>query len=1137
MNARRLILAAVASLGVLAGVLALSAAPVLAATPETPETGKASLVTATTATLNGVLNPKAATPVAPGEYEFLYGISAAECLEEALAPSPAGIALGLEPEKVSVAASGLHPGETYTFCLVERNSAQQTAIGAPVTFTTPTAPPSIDSESTSAVNSTAATLEAQINANDQKTTYSFEYATNKALTGATTIPGAAPLGATYGDQTASVPTGAVLAPGTTYYYRVLASNGTPPTTDGTVKSFTTVPTPYTDPVTPGTATTATFNGHLTLGTIPTQYSFDYKPGTECTGGSSTPTTEAGTGTGNASQLVKVTGLQPGTRYSVCFVTSNAYGSETGPAVTFTTSAVAPTIAAESVTNVAATSATFQAQIDPEGAETTYRIEYGTSASYGTAIPVPEGHVGAGTSALTIEAHPQNLQPGTTYHYRVVASNGAGSADGADQTFTTQSAGAEFELPDGRQYELVSPANMHGSHVAGIIGQNGKAIGGSAATQAAEDGTGVTYITNGPVSTNPPGNFYSTQVISTRGVNGWSSQEITPQRPIVVPLSFNQGSEYRFFSVDLSHAVLQPPYEGAGPSLAPEEVKQETGNNEIYIRNDDTGAFQALIHEPLPPTGEGPDTEFLDATPDLSHVLLSSYAQLTASEHAGLYEWSDGQLQLVNVLHNGEVIGGAAPQNIGKHGMSNDGTRVVWNGNGDLFTRDTETEETIQLDAEQGGSASGGGEFQAASSDGLRVFFTDPNELTSGAREGGLFMFDVADEKLTYLAPGVGAAGVIDSNEGGTSLYFTSDAVLANNINGDHETATAGASNVYLERETPVGSGSWAATFIATTKTGAPDVSPNGQYLAFMSRQSPTGYDNRDAISGEPDEEVYLYSAEANRLVCASCNPTGARPVGEYDQGTFPGTPIDPTRAWRGYWLAATIQGWNPNLGKFEGVPLYHPRVLSNTGRLFFDSHDALVPQDVNGRDDVYEYEPDGTGSCSGSPGCLALISSGLGSDDSGFFDASANGNDVFFTTNDRLVAQDENTAVKLYDAHVCTVSEPCAPAPAIAPPPCTTTDGCRAAPAPQPAVFGAPASATFSGAGNVAATPTTVKSTSTPKSKTKTKTASQKRAAKLAKTLRACKKRFGRRRARRSTCEAQAKRKYGKAKTNGRRAK
>ena len=72
-----------------------------------------------------------------------------------------------------------------------------------------------------------------------------------------------------------------------------------------------------------------------------------------------------------------------------------------------------------------------------------------------------------------------------------------------------------------------------------------------------------------------------------------------------------------------------------------------------------------------------------------------------------------------------------------------------------------------------------------------------------------------------------------------------------------------------------------------------------------------------------------------------------------------------------------IPGWNEAAHSGVGgnnsfeVPLYESRVLSDSGRLFFDSSDGLVPQDVNGREDVYEYEPGGVGSCSvGAVGCV-----------------------------------------------------------------------------------------------------------------------------------------------------------------------
>ena len=111
---------------------------------------------------------------------------------------------------------------------------------------------------------------------------------------------------------------------------------------------------------------------------------------------------------------------------------------------------------------------------------------------------------------------------------------------------------------------------------------------------------------------------------------------------------------------------------------------------------------------------------------------------------------------------------------------------------------------------------------------------------------------------------------------------------------------SGGDNLYLLH---YAGGEWSTTFIATLShedekswyeppfgdgpqenlTGVSSrVSPDGRFLAFMSDRSLTGYDNLDANSGQPDEEVYLYDAASGRLVCASCNPTGARPVGIHE---------------------------------------------------------------------------------------------------------------------------------------------------------------------------------------------------------------------------------------------------------------
>jgi hypothetical protein len=311
------------------------------------------------------------------------------------------------------------------------------------------------------------------------------------------------------------------------------------------------------------------------------------------------------------------------------------------------------------------------------------------------------------------------------------------------------------------------------------------------------------------------------------------------------------------------------------------------------------------------------------------------------------------------------------------------------------------------------------------------------------------------------------------------------------------------------------------------------VSASGQWLEFMSQRSLTGYDNRDAKTGQPDAEVYLYDAAANRLTCASCEPSGARPVGiEYHKldpgsGGLAGGPRD---VWESTaTVAANVPGWT---GDDEAgfASRHQPAYLNNEGRLYFNSADGLVPQDVNGTEDVYQYEPPGVGNCTSgsanfaerSGGCVDLISSGASSQESAFLDASASGGDVFFLTSAKLAPQDHDAAYDVYDAHVCSGASPCPPAEAASPPPCDTGDSCKPAPTPQPEIFGAPASALFSGAGNL---PPPSSATPAPAVESK-----------LTKALKSCRKRFAHSKKRRGACEAKARRQFGAKKAGAKKA-
>jgi hypothetical protein len=138
--------------------------------------------------------------------------------------------------KVSAEAVGLVPDMQYTFCLVATDKHGEHA-GSGLTFTTAGASPAIDGESAGTITQSTATLQAQINPNNEPTNYFFQYSASESLAGATIVAGGS-IPASVGDRPVSVPVSGALAPGTTYYYRVLAANATG-TSEGTVSSFTT----------------------------------------------------------------------------------------------------------------------------------------------------------------------------------------------------------------------------------------------------------------------------------------------------------------------------------------------------------------------------------------------------------------------------------------------------------------------------------------------------------------------------------------------------------------------------------------------------------------------------------------------------------------------------------------------------------------------------------------------------------------------------------------------------------------------------------------------------------------------------------------------------------------------------------
>jgi hypothetical protein len=343
--------------------------------------------------------------------------------------------------------------------------------------------PVIDGESASAVASTSATLEAQVNPNRQETHGYFQYATTSTVNGSGSLTGAAqiptPPGTDLGEASGDQPLGptalAGLTAGTTYYYQAIATNAAE-TAYGAVQSFTTVPTPKTEPVSSIGGTTATFNGTLTPlnSTVATEYFFYYDLGEEpvCTNEHETlPHESAGTGAGGRAVSTPVTELEPSAHYTVCLVSTNAFGSEEDSTpVHFETQPVPPTVVTEPATYVGTSGAMLNATVNPNKESTTYIFEYSTEATgevlQGTIVKVPAvpGVLPAEFRAQGVSEFIGGLTPHTTYYYRVVAENAQSEKEGRPAEGKVEHFGTgPLEVPEKLEAKPVgvTEATLHG----------------------------------------------------------------------------------------------------------------------------------------------------------------------------------------------------------------------------------------------------------------------------------------------------------------------------------------------------------------------------------------------------------------------------------------------------------------------------------------------------------------------------------------------------------------------------------------------------------------------------------------------------------------------------------------------------
>ncbi len=832
------------------------------------------------------------------------------------------------------------------------------------------------------------------------------------------------------------------------------------------------------------------------GVVLTSCEFEY--GTDTSYGHSVACSpEPGASSESVPVSASLTGLAANTAYHYRVVAANANGTTVGEDREFLTPSppilgLAPgttETVSEYSEGVTVTSATLRSAVNPVGADTIYRFEYGSTTGYGTSVPVPDADIGAGTEYVPVMQHLTGLQAATAYHYRVVASNAYGTTDGPDRVFTTFSApatsvadtcanaqfrtGFSANLPDCRAYEMVSPLDKNGSDVQLL----------SLSTAASAGGDRVLFAAHaGFAGAQGSGVFGVSQYVASRGVDGWSARGVTPTPALNANQLFVGGTDIFAVGDELDHALVEgTDLQGASGGVP--------GGLNSYREDTATGQLQAVT-TPLGPEPVGP----LDVagsvrgfSSDLGVVSFATGANMLAQatgSNSKLYAWDHGTLRLAGILPDGSVPAGgsAAPsefrefQSQGSSGeelqtlggvrnaetVSGDGSRVLFVSPVDgssapqLYMRRNES-ETVWVSRSEASSPNPepqGVVFQAASRDGRRVLFTSTDRLLNsdpGGGGAGLYLYTdspnpEAEPNLTFIArvnPPLGLNGVHQDedvygmSEDGKRIYFFSNPAPG--------FPTAG---VYL----------WDSGSVRTVASaeegvvlpGLARVSVDGRRIAFLGDRRLTSQDtgSNPRHGGEPWEAMYLYDEASEALTCVSCPSSGA--VVTSGAQVAPNPPIN---------------------GSGVGIP-FRPRFLSQDGRfVFFATGDALVPQDTNGLYDVYEYDAD--------TGRVALVSSGTGDAGTWFAGASANGSDVFLLTRQSLVAADTDSLVDLYDARVDGgLAEPSRGA-------VCDGDACQGAPGAAP---GLTEPSRYSGPGNTVAGPAVkVKAKSKPRRHAKKK--------------------------------------------------
>ncbi len=937
-------------------------------------------------------------------YYFEWGTTSSYGNKTPLSPADNGSAAG--PQALSVPVT-LEAEKTYHFRIVAENEYGTTVAANEQTLTTPPAIASLVTGAATEVTNHTATLNGSYVGEGKDTHYYFEYGTTPNYGHLSEVLDS---GVGTGPQQVSAPV-SELAPDTTYHFRLIAESEYGKTVAANEGTFTTARSPTIDAFSSSGVTSSSADLHALINPhgFPTKYRFEY--GTSTAYGHSAPIPD-----GEINQElsvshpvnVHITGLEPVT-YHFRVVAENEWGTTTSEDQAFE----------------------FFPSACPNSA-----IRQQTGSAYLPDCRAYELVSPANANGTLL--YPGGPNTGQASSPPRFSFTGAYSAVPGENTVNT----------GGDLYVATRTDTGWQSKYVGLPGNQAACMGG------------------------PPNDEYSRWVFENPP---WLTNTVATDPSMSKFLLWLDGDP--FSCVNGNNLVLDATYPYAAPSNAPYMFGAD-GALERRIPSGVEGKSAAVeamkCPYPGPIASRGVCSGDVSPSSDLSHLAFSSRTYEFAS--GGLTQapgsaYDDNletnTVSLISKLPSGQPIpqdptfagvpaSGKYGEDITEPGGAEEFIRfpaVSSNGSRILMSTATATtplcgktedpapcqrftdtpvhlymsiDDLLHYEIAEGKAVS----YVGMTPDGEHVYFTSPEQLLPEDTDTSvdLYMWSAkkaenGEQALTLLSKGTGGAGNSDSCEaswiercgvlpwsgypfsvvpikGGNGI---SDSAIASE-NGDiyffspeqldGDLGVLGKANLYDYR---AGRPRFVATFepgpyctqtgffsgttiCSTSPIPRMDVSPDDSHAAFLTTSRLTSYDNEGHL------EMYAYAPAEERIVCVSCRPDGKPPLTD-------------------------VQASQDGL------------FMTDDGRTFFTTTEALVPQDTNEAPDVYEYVDGrprlitpGTGT-SPPPQEKGVGNPVATSESAGLTGVSANGTDVYFSTFDQLVSEDHNgNFYRFYDA-------------------------------------------------------------------------------------------------------------------------